>query len=74
MDLDTFPAPEGRKGVHIHPPGGLPGGSLADHPHAVVVDTFLFGMCGFSEAILVQEGSFALFRLCLCHVGCHQWS
>ena len=40
MNMDASLAPWGRNPIHIHLPGGLPGGSPADHPNEVVVDKF----------------------------------
>ena len=37
MNMDASLAPRGRNPIHIHLPGGLPGGNQADHPSKVVV-------------------------------------
>ncbi len=37
MNMDASLAPRGRNPIHIHFPGGLPGGNQADHPSKVEV-------------------------------------
>ncbi len=48
VDMETFPDPGEPEPYLIHLPGGLPGGSPADHPDEVVLDTFpLRNACKF---------------------------